>query len=102
MLGLIFLIPASVAFGLGFLLSIVALFFLGRIGPRRVRSDLTCFLMIVLGVSVWLVLVSSIPIGNLLANYEEAFPALLRSSFLVGLTPIAALPALLLYGPGKK
>ena len=102
MLGLIILFPALMAFGLGCLLSIVALCFLGRIEPRRVKSNLACFLGIVLGVFVGLVLISLIPVGEVSARSMEGYPAFLRSSFLAGLTPMASLPALLLYGPGKK
>jgi hypothetical protein len=32
----------------------------------------------------------------------EGYPALLLKAFMIGLTPITALPALMAYGPGKK
>ena len=102
MLGIIILTPVLIAFGLGILVSVVALYFIGRIEPRRVKNGLACFLGIILGVCVWLVLVSLIPVGEVSARSFEGYPALLRSSFLVGLTPVAACPAIFLYGPGKK
>ena len=102
MLGLIILTPVLIAFGLGILISIFALYSIGRIGPKRVKSSLACFLGIILGIFIWLILVSLIPVGEVSARSFEGYPALLWSSLLVGLTPIAALPALIIYGPGKK
>ena len=101
MLGLIILAPVLIVFGLGILVSVVALYLFGHIGPKRVKSGLACFLGITLGVFIWLVLVSLIPVGEVSARSFEGYPALLWSSFLVGLTPVAALPALILYGNGK-
>ena len=102
MLGLIILTPVFIAFGFGISVSLIALYFIGRMEPRRVKSGLACFLGIALGVFVWLVLVSFIPVGEVSAQSFEGYPALLRSSFLLGLTPVAALPALFLYGPGRN
>ena len=43
-----------------------------------------------------------IPVGGTSANDMDGFPALLLKTFLIALTPVATLPALMTYGPGKK
>ena len=63
---------------------------------------LVCFLGIALGVFIWIVLIASIPIGGTSANNMDGFTAALLCIFLIGTTPIAALPTLMLYGPRKK
>ena len=50
----------------------------------------------------WGVLVQSIQIGELSSRSMEGYDALLLSTFLLGLTPVAAFPALMTCGPGKK
>ena len=102
MLALFVLMPVLFVLGLGLLLSVSGLYFLGRRKSRLGRNDLACFMVIVLGIFIWIVLISSIPIGGTSANNMDGFPAVLLCIFLVGATPIAALPALMLYGPGKK
>ena len=102
MLALFVLIPALFVFGLGLLLSVAGLNFAGRRKSRLGRNDLACFLGVALGVFVWVVLITSIPIGGTSANNMDGFPAVLLCIFLVAATPMAALPALMFYGPGKK
>ena len=102
MLALFVLIPVLFVLGLGLLLSVSGLYFVGRRKSRLGRNDLACCLGIALGVFVWVVLITSIPIGGTSANNMDGFPAVLLCIFLVGATPMAALPALMLYGPGKK
>ena len=102
MLALFVLIPVLFVLGLGLLLSVSGLYFLGRRKSRLGRNDLACFLGIALCVSIWVVLITSIPIGGTSANNMDGFPAVLLCIFLIGATPMAALPALMLYGPGKK
>ena len=102
MVALFLLIPALFFFGLGLLLSVAGLYFVGRRKSWIGRNDLACFLGIVLGIFIWVVFITSIPIGGTSANNMDAFPAVLLCIFLGGSTPMAALPALMLYGPGKK
>jgi len=102
MVALFFLVPALFFFGVGLLFSIAGLNLVRRKKSRLGRNDLSCFIGIALGVFIWLVLINSIPIGGTSANNMDGFPALLLCIFLLGATPIAALPALMLYGPGKK
>ena len=102
MLALFVLIPVLFVLGLGLLLSVPGLYFVGRRKSRLGRNDLAFFLGIALGVFIWVVLITSIPIGGTSANNMDGFPAVLLGILLVGATPMAALPALMLYGPGKK
>ena len=102
MVALFLLVPALFFFALGLIFSVAGLNLVRRRKSRLGRNDLACFMVIVLGIFIWIVLISSIPIGGTSANNMDGFPAVLLCIFLVGATPIAALPALMLYGPGKK
>jgi len=102
MFALFALIPIFIAFSLGLLLSAAGLYFIGQRKPKLGRNDFGCFLGICFGVCVWMMLVGSIPVGGTSANDMDGFPALLLKIFLYTLTPVAALPALMTYGPGKK
>ena len=102
MLALFFLILALYVVGLGLLLSVAGLYFVGRKKSRIGRNNIACFLGISLGVFVWIVFIASIPIGGTSANNMDGFPELLLRLFLIGMIPMAALPSLMLYGPGKK
>ena len=102
MLGLFVLIPVVWAFGLGLLISVALVNFLGRKKSKLGKNNLGCFLGICFGVCVWMMLVGSIPVGGTSANDMDGFPALLLKIFLYTMTPVATLPALMTYGPGKK
>lgn len=49
-----------------------------------------------------MMLIQLIQVGGTSANNMDGFPALLVKIFLFALTPVATLPALMTYGPGKK
>ena len=102
MLTLFALITVIFTISLGLILSVTALYFGGRKKPKLGKNNLACFLGILSGIFIWIVLIASIPIGGTSANNMDGFPAALLSIFLIGATPIAALPALMLFGPGKQ
>ena len=102
MFALFAVIPLLFALGLGLLLSVTALFFIGRRKPKLGKNDKDCFLGICIGVCVWMMLIGLVPVAGTSANNMDGFPALLLKTFLIALTPVAALPALMTYGPGKK
>ena len=102
MFALFVLIPVVWAFSLGLLISISLVNFLGRKKSKLGKNNLGCFLGICFGVCVWMMFVGSIPVGGTSANDMDGFPALLLKIFLYTLTPVATLPALMTYGPGKK
>ena len=102
MFALFLLIPVLLVLNLGLLLSAASLYFVGRKKPKLGKNNLGCFLGICFGVCVWMMLVGSIPVGGTSANDMDGFPALLLKIFLYTLTPVATLPALITYGPGKK
>ena len=102
MFALFVLIPLLFALGLGLLLSVTALYFIGRKKPKFGKNDQDCFLGICIGICVWMLLIGLVPVGGISANNMDGFPALLPQTFMLGLTPAAALPALMAYGPGKK
>ena len=102
MFALFLIVPVIWTFGLGLLLSITSLNFLGRKKPRLGKNNLRCFLGISTGVCAWMMLIQLIQVGGTSANNMDGFPALLVKIFLFALTPVATLPALMTYGPGKK
>ena len=102
MLGLFALIPIFITFSLGLLISAVGLNFIGRRKPKLGRNDLGCFLGICLGVWCWMLLIGFVYVGGTSAINMDGFPSLLLKTFLIALTPVASLPALMTYGPGKK
>ena len=107
-----FLIFFLVSIGAGILLSATTLYLQKDMKARLGRNDLSCFLGISLGVFIWTVLLNSYwtnfqraaPFGDVGMYPLEAKPLFLifLYMFLIGLTPITALPALMLYGPGRK
>ena len=107
-----FLIFFLVSIGAGILLSATTLYFQKDMKARLGRNDLFCFLGISLGVFIWTVLLNiywtnfqrAAPFGDVGMYPLEAKPLFLifLYMFLIGLTPITALPALMLYGPGRK
>lgn len=85
----------------GFAFSLVFLYLGARMRPIIGKNNLICFLGIGLFVFLWIALI--LPLFNISvsANNLEDFPRLLLFLFLLGFTPSAALPSLILYGPGK-
>ena len=69
-------------------------------GPKQSKDDIFCFLSIVLGVCLWVVLLSLLfdPMFWFGSNtlYILLYPAL------IGVTPLAAFPGLFLCGPRKR
>ena len=102
MFALFLLFPVLLALGLGLLLSVSSLNFVGRKKSMFGKNNLGCFLGICFGVCVWILLVGLVKVGGTSANDMDGFPALLMKIFLFALTPLATLPALITYGPGKK
>jgi len=102
MFALFAVIPLLFALGLGLLLSVTALYFIGRKKPKFGKNDQDCFLGICIGTCAWTLLIRLVPVGGTSANNMDGFPALLLQTFMLGLTPAAALPALMAYGPGTK
>ena len=102
MLALFVLIPVLYTLGLGLLVSVTALYFVGRKKPKIGKNNLGCFLGICFGVCAWILLIELVHVEGISANNMEGFPAVILKVFLFALTPIAALPALMTYGPGKN
>ena len=94
MLTLIAIILFTFSLGLGF--SVTVLLTAGRKKARLGKDNTSCFVGILLGVYLWVVLITSF-----LPQSTSLFLTLL-GIFMIGATPIAALPALIFYGPGKK
>ena len=102
MLAIFVLVPLVFAYGNGLALSILALRFFAQKKPWAGKNSLACFFYICLNTFTWIFLIGEIPVGSVGANSMEGYPALLLKAFMIGLTPITALPALRAYGPGKK
>ena len=102
MLLIIFGIPLILTFWTGIGLSILAVWLFGRKKPWFGEDSLVCFLGICFYAFLWILLIGSIHVGPVGSNTLEGYPALLLKAFMLGLTPVTALPALMAYGPEKK
>ena len=76
---------------LGLLASAITLIFAWQLSPMHEADKLSCALGIALGVLIWITCMRSV----------ISYDFVLRLLFM-GATPIAATPALLLYGPGTR
>ena len=94
MLTIIAIILFTFSLGLGF--SVSMLLTAGRKKARLGKDNASCFVGILLGVYLWVVLITSF-----LPQSTSLFLTLL-GIFMIGATPIAALPALICYAPGKQ
>ena len=91
------------SFGSGVVISLLSLYLGWRTGPRISKNNLVCFLGAALGVFLWVTLLLSFADISLTADNLEKLPTFLLSLVLIGATPLAAFPAILLYGgSGKK
>ena len=105
-----FLILFLMTIGAGILLSVTALYLQKDMKARLGRNDLACFLGISLGIFIWTVLLDSYwtnlqrsaPFGDVGRYTIEDAPVFFLDIFQIGFTPIAARPAIMLYGPCKK
>jgi hypothetical protein len=102
MFSIIFFTPLILTFWTGIGLSILAVWFFGRKKPWFGKNSLACYLGIGLYALLWILLIGSIHVGPVGSNTLEGYPALLLKAFMLGLTPVTALPALMAYGPEKK
>ena len=103
MFSLIFVPPMLIAFTGGFCCSVLALYLGWRIGPKRNKNNVICFLGIALGVFLWIALfLPMLTSVNVSAADLSDYPTLLLYLSLVGATPSAAFPAIVFFGPGKK
>ena len=85
----------------GFAFSLVTLYLGVRKRAVIGKSNFICIFGISLCVFLWIALI--LPFFNISvsANNLEDLPRLLLFLFLLGFTPAAALPSLILYGPGE-
>ena len=80
--------------------SLLILYLGWRVGPRFRKDAVFCFLMIVFGVSLWVVVLSLL--FDPMVGTGADFVLWLVYSGLVGAAPLAAFPGLFLYGSGKR
>jgi hypothetical protein len=93
------LILALCSVMLGLSVSVIPLYFVSRRGPIRKDNQLSCVLGIALGIFLWI----SFFLPMLSASfYHFSTGNIFLILVFMGGTPIAALPALLLYGPGRR
>ena len=92
-----------IAFFGGLCCSVLALYLGWRIGPTHNKNNVLCFLGIALGVFLWIALfLPMLTTVNVSAADLNDYPKLLLYLSLVGATPSAAFPAIVLFGPGKQ
>ena len=105
-MGIILLPFILAAFLVGLLFSVFTLYRAWGMAPickkpfGTAANIFICFLGITLGVLAWISVFLPLLYG--VNIWTDGIPLLLLYVLLVGATPIAALPAILLYGPGKK
>ena len=103
MFSIIVIPPMLMAFFGGFWFSVLVIYLGWRIGPKRNKNNVFCFLGIALGVFLWIALfLPLLHTVNVSANDVSNYPKLLLYLSLVGATPSAAFPAIVLFGPGQK
>ena len=85
----------------GFAFSLVALYLGGRMKPVIGKNNLICLFGISLCIFLWIALILPFFSISVSTNNLDDFPKLLLFLFILGFTPVAALPSLILYGPGK-
>jgi hypothetical protein len=91
---IIILISLLYAAASGLTLSVATLYLTGRKKARLGKNNAACLVGAFIGVLIWVVFVHSI--------FSNSTNLIHLALFLAGATPIAALPALIFYGPGKK
>ena len=96
------LAPLVYAFWTGVCLSVLTVWFFGRKKPWFGSNNLVCFLGICLAAFIWVSLIALVPVGSVNANNMEGYSELLLKAFMLGMTPVSALPALIAHGPAKK
>ena len=99
---LIVWLPILLALLLGLSVSIFSLFWGWRNGPKLSKNIPICVLGIAFGVCLWSVMVLPLFEVSISANNLDDFERFLLYMVLFGATPLAAFPALFLFGPGKK
>ena len=100
--GVFILPPLLFALCTGFSCSVFALYIGWSFGPIVNQNNVICFLGIALGVSLWIVMLLPLFEVSISANNLEDLERFLLYLVLFGATPLAAFPALFLFGPGKK
>ena len=90
------------AFGSGVVISLFSLYLGWRMGPRLSKNNFICFLVAALGVFLWVTLLLPFTTTSVSANNLDELPRFLLSVLLVGATPLAGFPAILLYGGSGK
>ena len=80
-----------------------AVSFLGwRMAPKRNKNNALCFLTITVGIFLWVAVLLPLASTSIGANNLDELPGFLLFVVLVGATPSAACPAILLYGGSVK
>ena len=100
--GVFILPPLLFALCTGFSCSAFALYIGWSFGPIVNQNNVICFLGIALGVSLWIVMLLPLFEVSISANNLDDLERFLLYLVLFGATPLAAFPALFLFGPGKK
>ena len=102
MFALIFLAPILGALLLGLSVSMFSLFWGWRNGPKLSKNIHICVLGIAFGIFLWIAIVLPLFEVSFGANNLDELDKFLVYIVLFGATPLAAFPALFLFGPGKK
>ncbi len=95
-------LPMLLALLLGLSVSILSLFLGWRFGPMLSKNIPICVLGIAFGVFLWIAMVLPLFEVSISANNLDDFGRFLLYILLFGATPLAAFPALFLFGPSKK
>ena len=101
-MALIVLLLMLFAFCSGVFVSVLSLFLGWRMAPKRNKNNALCFLTITVGIFLWVAVLLPLASTSIGANNLDELPRFLLFVVLVGATPSAACPAILLYGGSAK
>ena len=73
-----------------------------RMAPKRNKNNALCFLTITVGIFLWVAVLLPLASTSIGANNMDELPRFSLFVVLVGATPSAACPAILLYGGSAK
>ena len=90
------------AFCSGVFVSVLSLCLGWRMAPKRNKNNALCFLAITVCIFLWVAVLLPLASTSIGANNLDELPRFLLFIVLVGATPSAACPAILLYGGSVK
>ena len=99
---MLFAFCSGVSVSVSVSVSVLSLCLGWRMAPKRNKNNALCFLAITVGIFLWVAVLLPLASTSIGANNLDELPRFLLFVVLVGATPSAACPAILLYGGSVK